>query len=99
MPVNKEKCPPPPGGYVFSQTGTIFELYKDIMETNMLTKFLAYLTINVASSFTLKSHIRKNALLTVGHVFQPTVNINELVQDMIGTKAITKAHHEYIVLR
>ncbi|KAH3872737.1 hypothetical protein DPMN_035959, partial [Dreissena polymorpha] len=40
----------PHGGYVFQQTGTIFELVQDIIGTNLLTKFHFYPTINVAST-------------------------------------------------
>ncbi|KAH3844474.1 hypothetical protein DPMN_086732 [Dreissena polymorpha] len=41
---------PPPGGHVFQATGTIFELVRDIIGINLLTKFHDDWTINVASS-------------------------------------------------
>ncbi|KAH3882671.1 hypothetical protein DPMN_006615 [Dreissena polymorpha] len=47
--VSKEKSPAPPpllGGHVFQPTGTVFTLIKDIIGTNLLTKFHEDLTIN-----------------------------------------------------
>ncbi|KAH3871793.1 hypothetical protein DPMN_035008 [Dreissena polymorpha] len=110
-------------------TRTIFELIQDFHEdrkiniigTNLLTKFHEDLSINVASSV-------KNSPPPSGHVFQATVTIFKLIQDIIETnfltkvdknliinvasrvstkqiltphneqKAITKAHHDHIVL-
>ncbi|KAH3892489.1 hypothetical protein DPMN_016607 [Dreissena polymorpha] len=37
--IHIEKTAPPPGGHVFSPKWTIFELVRDINETNVLTKF------------------------------------------------------------
>ncbi|KAH3827963.1 hypothetical protein DPMN_129909 [Dreissena polymorpha] len=37
--IHIEKTAPPPGGHVFSPIWTIFELVRDINETNVLTKF------------------------------------------------------------
>ncbi|KAH3778668.1 hypothetical protein DPMN_180138 [Dreissena polymorpha] len=39
----------PLGGHVFQANVTIFELFQDIIETNLLTKFHEHWTINVAS--------------------------------------------------
>ncbi|KAH3825618.1 hypothetical protein DPMN_127499 [Dreissena polymorpha] len=47
----------PTGGHVFQATGTIFELVKNIIETNLLTKFHDDCTINTAS----RVLTRKNA--------------------------------------
>ncbi|KAH3853829.1 hypothetical protein DPMN_096364 [Dreissena polymorpha] len=52
------KNTPPPGGHVFKETKTIFELIQDIIGTNLLTTFHKDRKINVASPG--------------GHVFQPT---------------------------
>ncbi|KAH3698256.1 hypothetical protein DPMN_085775 [Dreissena polymorpha] len=43
------KNAPPLGSHVFQANVTIFELIQDIIETNLLTKFHADWTINVAS--------------------------------------------------
>ncbi|KAH3845298.1 hypothetical protein DPMN_087576 [Dreissena polymorpha] len=43
-----EKNAPHPGDHVFQHTGTIFELVKDVIRTNLLTKFDEDWTINVA---------------------------------------------------
>ncbi|KAH3824447.1 hypothetical protein DPMN_126283 [Dreissena polymorpha] len=43
------KNAPPPGGHVFKETKTIFELIKDIIGTNLLTKFHEDRKIHVAS--------------------------------------------------
>ncbi|KAH3812464.1 hypothetical protein DPMN_140897 [Dreissena polymorpha] len=43
------KNDPPPGGHVFQPTGIIFLIFQDIIEMNLLTKFNADRTINVAS--------------------------------------------------
>ncbi|KAH3873375.1 hypothetical protein DPMN_036609 [Dreissena polymorpha] len=51
-----KKCPPT-GGHVFQATGTIFELVQNIIGTNLLTKFHADCTINMAS----RVLTRKNA--------------------------------------
>ncbi|KAH3775097.1 hypothetical protein DPMN_176494 [Dreissena polymorpha] len=40
---------PHPGGHVFQQTGTIFELYQDIIGTSFLIRFHEDQTINVSS--------------------------------------------------
>ncbi|KAH3850116.1 hypothetical protein DPMN_092522 [Dreissena polymorpha] len=73
------KNAPPPGGHVFKATGTLFELFQDIIVKNLLTKFHDDRNINGFYC----SHIMKNAPLPCGHVFQPTVIIFELVQDII----------------
>ncbi|KAH3730548.1 hypothetical protein DPMN_056538 [Dreissena polymorpha] len=49
--------PPPPAGHVFQQTRTFFELIKDIIRKNLLTKYHDDRSINVASRvLTLKIH-------------------------------------------
>ncbi|KAH3835343.1 hypothetical protein DPMN_108694 [Dreissena polymorpha] len=47
---------PPPGGHVFQQTGNIFILIKDIIKSNILTKFHDDWTINVTFRM-LTSHV------------------------------------------
>ncbi|KAH3772319.1 hypothetical protein DPMN_173657 [Dreissena polymorpha] len=60
--------------------------YTYIIGTNLLTKFIEDRKINVAS----RVLTRKNAPSPVGHVFQPTGIIFELVQDIIGMDLLTK---------
>ncbi|KAH3881635.1 hypothetical protein DPMN_005561 [Dreissena polymorpha] len=38
---------PPPGGHVFQQTGTIFDLIQDMIKPNLLTKFHEDYAMNV----------------------------------------------------
>ncbi|KAH3872177.1 hypothetical protein DPMN_035392 [Dreissena polymorpha] len=85
----KEKCPPT-GGHVFQATGTTFELVKNIIGTNLLTKFYDDRTMNMAS----RVLTRKNATPLGGHVFPPTGTIFELIQDIIGTNHLTKFHDD-----
>ncbi|KAH3730128.1 hypothetical protein DPMN_056109 [Dreissena polymorpha] len=92
------------GSYVFQVNVTIFELIQDIIETNLLTTFHEYWTINVASRvFTrfyyshIKSHIRKNAPPLRSHVFQANVTIFELIQDIIQTNFLTKFHEDWTI--
>ncbi|KAH3777654.1 hypothetical protein DPMN_179102 [Dreissena polymorpha] len=79
-----EKNAPPPGSHVFQANITIFELFQDIIEINLLTEFHEDLTINVASRV-----LTRQMLNT--HDSQRTTDD--------GQKAITKAHHEHIVSR
>ncbi|KAH3724259.1 hypothetical protein DPMN_050074 [Dreissena polymorpha] len=85
--------------HVLQQTGNIFELIQDIIKTrdfncymppyrahkNVLTKFHEDYTIN---------ETKKNAPPPVGHVFQSSETIFELVQDIIGTNLLTKFHED-----
>ncbi|KAH3841930.1 hypothetical protein DPMN_115417 [Dreissena polymorpha] len=84
---------PPPRGHVFQQTSTIFKLIQYIMKTYVLAKFYDNKTINMTSRVLTRvyySHIRKTTTLPGCHVFQPTGTIFELVQDIIGTRVVTK---------
>ncbi|KAH3781681.1 hypothetical protein DPMN_159582 [Dreissena polymorpha] len=92
-----EKCPAPWRPYIIG--------------INLVSKFHEDWTINVAS----RVLTGKNAPPLGSHVFQANVTIFELIQDIIDTilltkfhedwtlnlasGAITKAHHEHIVLR
>ncbi|KAH3736204.1 hypothetical protein DPMN_042767 [Dreissena polymorpha] len=91
------KNAPPPWRPCFPPIGTIFELIQDIIGTNSLTKLHDDPTINVASRV-LISHIKKNAppppWTFGGHVFKATETIFELIQDIIGTKLLTKFHED-----
>ncbi|KAH3842156.1 hypothetical protein DPMN_115650 [Dreissena polymorpha] len=82
------KNAPPPGGHVFQPTGIIFELIQDIIGINLLTMFHEDQTINVASRV-------KNAPPLGSHV---NIDVAQRTTDD-GQKAITKAHHEHLVLR
>ncbi|KAH3741424.1 hypothetical protein DPMN_048149 [Dreissena polymorpha] len=74
----------PLGSHVFQANVTIFELIQDIIETNLLTKFHEDWTTNVAS----KELTRQ---MLTPHNAQRTMHDEQ--------KAITKAHHEHVVLR
>ncbi|KAH3816077.1 hypothetical protein DPMN_117585 [Dreissena polymorpha] len=64
-----------------------------IIGTNLLTKFHEDRKINVAS----RVSTRKNAPPPGGHVFQPTGNIFELIQDSIGMNLLTKFHEDQTI--
>ncbi|KAH3859559.1 hypothetical protein DPMN_102376 [Dreissena polymorpha] len=76
----------PPGGHVFQQTKTILKFFRDIIETNLLTKFHEHRTINLGSK-----------VLTRKNVFQPIGTIFELIQDIIGKKFLTKFHEDQTI--
>ncbi|KAH3695493.1 hypothetical protein DPMN_082953 [Dreissena polymorpha] len=76
--------PRPRGGHVFQPTGIMFELVQDIIGMNLLTEFHEDQTINVASR------------VLTGQMLTPH-NAQRTTHD--GQKAITKAHHEHVVLR
>ncbi|KAH3715507.1 hypothetical protein DPMN_058218 [Dreissena polymorpha] len=95
----REKCPASKR-QCFQPTKTIFELFQDIIGKNLLTKFHEDRTINVANIektrllvamfSTYYRYIMKNAPPLVGHIFQPTKIVFELVQDIIGKNPLTK---------
>ncbi|KAH3889835.1 hypothetical protein DPMN_013900 [Dreissena polymorpha] len=72
------------GSDVFQAKVTIFKLIQDNIGTNLLTKFHEDRKINVAS------RELSRQMLTPHNGLQTTHD---------GQKAITKAHHEHIVLR
>ncbi|KAH3892991.1 hypothetical protein DPMN_017128 [Dreissena polymorpha] len=69
----------PLGSHVFQANVTIFELIQDIIQTNFLTKFHEYRTINVAY----RVLTRNTAPPPGGHAFQRTGTIFELNQHII----------------
>ncbi|KAH3878621.1 hypothetical protein DPMN_002518 [Dreissena polymorpha] len=74
----------PLGSHFFQANVTILKLIQDIIETNFLTKFHEDWTINLASrELTRQMFTLHNAQRTTDD----------------GQKAITKAHHEHVVLR
>ncbi|KAH3768691.1 hypothetical protein DPMN_169910 [Dreissena polymorpha] len=77
-PMLTRKKPRPMAAMFFNQLESFSNLSK-----NLLTKFHDNQTINVASRV-------KNAPPTGGHVFQATVTIFTLVQDIIETNILTK---------
>ncbi|KAH3855053.1 hypothetical protein DPMN_097613 [Dreissena polymorpha] len=96
------KNAPPPGGHVYQASRTIFEIVKDIIGTNLLTKCHEDRTINVVTRVLTRfyySHIRKNALPLGRHVFQANVTIFELIQDIIETNLLTKFHEDWTIKR
>ncbi|KAH3887207.1 hypothetical protein DPMN_011223 [Dreissena polymorpha] len=93
---------PPPGGHVFQRTGTIFEL-------NQHTDWASNETSKVFTSFELIRGTNGTNVLINFHEDQ-TINVasrvftRQNVDDARrtthdGQKAITKAHHEHVVLR
>ncbi|KAH3854794.1 hypothetical protein DPMN_097343 [Dreissena polymorpha] len=103
---NMRKNAAPPGGHILQPTGNIFELVQDIW-TNLLTKFHDDQTINEkcpAAIFQLIQVMIGTNLLNKFHE-DGTINVASrlLTRHMLmrhdGQKAITKAHHEYIVPR
>ncbi|KAH3754044.1 hypothetical protein DPMN_188702 [Dreissena polymorpha] len=62
--------------------------------TNLLTKFHENWTISLTKAIYMYSHIRKNALPPVGHVFKVTEIIFKLIQDIIGTNLLIKFHED-----
>ncbi|KAH3886213.1 hypothetical protein DPMN_010214 [Dreissena polymorpha] len=103
------KNAPPLGSHVFQANITIFELIQDIIKTNLLTKFHEDWTIHVASRVLAMKNAPplfhddrrinvtsrgKMSRLRGGHVFQPTVIIFELVQDIIGMNLLTEFHED-----
>ncbi|KAH3727134.1 hypothetical protein DPMN_053059 [Dreissena polymorpha] len=79
-----KKNAPPLGSNVCQANITIFELIQDIIETNLLTKFHEDWTINLASRELTRQMLTPH-------------NARRTMDD--GQKAITKAHHEHVVLR
>ncbi|KAH3829505.1 hypothetical protein DPMN_131501 [Dreissena polymorpha] len=77
--ITPAKNAPPP---CFSSTRIIFELVKDIIGMNLLTKFYEDRTINVASRV-------KNDPSLGSHVFQANITIFKLIQDIIETNHLT----------
>ncbi|KAH3894110.1 hypothetical protein DPMN_018268 [Dreissena polymorpha] len=100
----------PPGSHVFHPTGIIFELFHEDQTINVASrvKNAPPLGSNVFQAsvtfFELVQDIIETNLLTKFHV-DWTMNVAsiELTRQMLtaheGQKAITKAHHEHIVLR
>ncbi|KAH3819984.1 hypothetical protein DPMN_121728 [Dreissena polymorpha] len=84
---------PPPGGHVFQWTKTFFELNHHIIKTNILTKLHEDWASNVTSTVT--------NLLTKFHedLFTRQMLTTDGRRTDDGQKAITKAHHEHVVLR
>ncbi|KAH3831958.1 hypothetical protein DPMN_105231 [Dreissena polymorpha] len=89
--IHIEKTAPPPGSHVFSPIWTIFELVRDINETNILTKFHD----DWAKIVTSRVFTRNTAPPSGGHVFQWTQTIFKLKQYIIKTNILTKLHEDW----
>ncbi|KAH3870558.1 hypothetical protein DPMN_033746 [Dreissena polymorpha] len=76
---------PRPGCHVFQQTRNILELNQDVIETYVLTKVHDDRTINVAARVLTRFYYSH-----IGHVFQPTGIICELIR----TNLLTKFHED-----
>ncbi|KAH3862130.1 hypothetical protein DPMN_025093 [Dreissena polymorpha] len=83
--IHMEKTAPPPGSHVFSPIWTIFDLVRDINETNVLTKFHD----DWAKIMTSRVFTRNTAPPPGGPVFQWTETIYELNQHIIKTNILT----------
>ncbi|KAH3741787.1 hypothetical protein DPMN_048514 [Dreissena polymorpha] len=83
------KTAPPTGGHIGHE---IFQLHRDIIGTNLLTKFHEDGTKKVAS----RVFTRKTAPPTGGHVFLflDLVTYFKLDRYIIGTKLLTKFHED-----
>ncbi|KAH3753113.1 hypothetical protein DPMN_187743 [Dreissena polymorpha] len=107
------KNAPSPDGHVFYPTGIIFELVQDIIGMNVLTKFYEdnkYFTENAPplGSHVFQANISLKPMLTKFHEdWTISVASRELTRQMYngqrtthdGQKAITKGHHEHLVLK
>ncbi|KAH3852397.1 hypothetical protein DPMN_094904 [Dreissena polymorpha] len=95
--IHIEKNSPTTGGHVFSPIWIIFELVRDINQTDVLTNFYddwaklktapptgGHVFQRTGTTFKLNQHITKNKVLT---------NF-ELDRDFIGTKLLTKFHED-----
>ncbi|KAH3846739.1 hypothetical protein DPMN_089042 [Dreissena polymorpha] len=76
-PPGGHKTATPPGSHVFKQTRTIFELSREIFETNDLTNLHLDWTINVTSR------------VLTSNIFLPNKTIFELNRDIIKTNIMT----------
>ncbi|KAH3834454.1 hypothetical protein DPMN_107780 [Dreissena polymorpha] len=98
------KNAPPPWWPCFQPTGIIFELVQDLIAMNLLTEFYEDRTINVASRENAQPLGSHTNLLTKFHE-DWTINLasrvftRQMLTPHDGQKAITKAHHEHVVLR
>ncbi|KAH3888299.1 hypothetical protein DPMN_012331 [Dreissena polymorpha] len=85
--IHIEKTVPPPGGLVFSMIWTIFELVRDINETNVLTKFHDDWNTAPPPGGHLHEDWASNVTSTVFTSFELSRGIN-------GTNVLTKFHED-----
>ncbi|KAH3725642.1 hypothetical protein DPMN_051491 [Dreissena polymorpha] len=84
----------PPGGHVFQQTGTIFELVQDIIWTNLLTKFHEDPTIKFASTvLTRQIFMIYNGRQTIDKILYAHKDCHH-GQNIIGSNLLTKFHED-----
>ncbi|KAH3726732.1 hypothetical protein DPMN_052601 [Dreissena polymorpha] len=81
---SREKCPTP-GGHVFRETQTIFELIQDILGTNLLTKFHEDRKINVAS-----------IVLTMKNAPPPSGHFHEDQTINVASRVLTRFYYSHI---
>ncbi|KAH3884550.1 hypothetical protein DPMN_008533 [Dreissena polymorpha] len=89
------KTTSPPGGHVFSPIWTIFELVRDINETNVLTKFHD----DWAKIVTSRVFTRNTAMPPGGHLHEDwasnvTSTVFELSRGINGTNVLTKFNED-----
>ncbi|KAH3880360.1 hypothetical protein DPMN_004274 [Dreissena polymorpha] len=94
-----EKTVPPPGGHVFSPIWTIFELVRDINETNVLTKFhddwAKIVTSRVNTALPPGGHLDEDWASNVAS----TVFISfELSRGINRTNVLTKFHEDRTII-
>ncbi|KAH3835764.1 hypothetical protein DPMN_109125 [Dreissena polymorpha] len=89
---------PPPGNHVFQRTRTIFELNQHIIKTNILTNF--ELSQGIIGTNVLTKFHEDRTINVASRVFtRQNVDDERRCTTDNGQKAITKAHHEHVVLR
>ncbi|KAH3711748.1 hypothetical protein DPMN_071421 [Dreissena polymorpha] len=100
--IHIEKTAPPPGGHVFSPIWTIFELVRDINETNVLTKFHN----DWAKIVTSRVFTRNTATPPGGHIFfngpEPFLNSTDISNILTnrginGTNVLIKFHEDWTI--
>ncbi|KAH3788779.1 hypothetical protein DPMN_166927 [Dreissena polymorpha] len=89
-----EKCPPPPGGHVFSPIWTIFKLVRDLNKTNVLTNFYDDWAKIVQTSMMIGQKL-KTAPPPGSHVIQLTRTIFKLNSHIKETNVLTKFHENW----
>ncbi|KAH3859321.1 hypothetical protein DPMN_102039 [Dreissena polymorpha] len=93
--IHIEKTAPAPGGHVFSPIWTIFELVRDINETNVSTKFHDYWAKIVTSRvFTMNTSPPPGSHLHEDWASHVTSTVFELSRGINGTNVLTKFHED-----
>ncbi|KAH3769996.1 hypothetical protein DPMN_171275 [Dreissena polymorpha] len=105
---SRVKTAPPPGGHVFQRIGIILELIRNIIRTNVLTKFHEDWTQNKTSRVLTRKtapspggHFDEDLAIHVTSRVLTSVFFNlayfELDQDIIRTNLLTKFHEDQTI--